>query len=148
MRGAMLTIYTIGSSTRQFPEFLALLQRYQITALVDVRTFPYSGRFPHFSQKSLEEMIPSACLRYVYLGEELGGFRRGGYEAYTQTAVFAEGLDTLAAIGREGRAAFMCAERLPWKCHRRFIASELERRGWRVIHIIDNNRTWQPPDDR
>jgi len=55
---------------------------------------------------------------------------------------FAKGVEVLSAIGREERVAFMCAERFPWKCHRRFIAAELERRRWRVIHIIDKDRTW------
>jgi len=57
---------------------------------------------------------------------------------------FAKGVEALEAIGREERAAFMCSERLPWKCHRRFIALELLNRGWEVVHIIESNRTWQP----
>ncbi|MFQ5846642.1 MAG: DUF488 family protein [Candidatus Methylomirabilales bacterium] len=143
-RGAGLrTIYTIGSSTRPLPEFLGLLQGYEIAVLVDVRMFPHSKRFPHFSKKVLEENIPSRGLRYVYLGKELGGYRRGGYAAYMQTPQFARGLDILESIGREARAAFMCCERLPWRCHRRFIAADLERRGWRTVHIIEKDRIWQ-----
>jgi len=150
-QGESGTIYTIGSSTRPLPEFLAVLRDYQIAALVDVRVFPYSKRFPHFSQQFLEETVPAAGLRYVFLGEELGGHRREGYEAYMSSPAFAKGVEVLSAIGREERVAFMCAERFPWKCHRRFIAAELERRGWRVIHIIDKDRTWPPQsmtDDR
>ena len=138
------TIYTIGSSTRHLPEFLALLQDYHVATLVDVRSFPYSKRFPHFAKEVLEETISMADLHYVHLGNDLGGYRRGGYEAYTRTPHFARGVDALQAIGGHERAAFMCCERLPWRCHRRFIASELERRGWRVIHIIEKDRTWQP----
>lgn len=141
-QGESETIYTIGSSTRPLPEFLAVLHRYQISALVDVRVFPYSRRFPHFSKRILEETVPAAGLRYVFLGEELGGYRREGYEAYMSSPAFAKGVEVLSAIGREERVAFMCAERFPWKCHRRFIAAELERRRWRVIHIIDKDRTW------
>lgn len=143
-QGESGTIYTIGSSTRPLPEFLSVLRGYQISALVDVRVFPYSKRFPHFSQQFLEETVPAAGLRYVFLGEELGGYRRKGYEAYMSSPAFAKGVEVLSAIGREERVAFMCAERFPWKCHRRFIAAELERRGWRVIHIIDKDRTWPP----
>lgn len=143
-QGESGTIYTIGSSTRPLPEFLAVLRGYQISALVDVRVFPYSKRFPHFSQQFLEETVPAAGLRYVFLGEELGGYRREGYEAYMSSPAFAKGVEVLSTIGREERVAFMCAERFPWKCHRRFIAAELERRGWRVIHIIDTDRTWPP----
>ena len=141
-QGESGTIYTIGSSTRPLPEFLAVLRGYQISALVDVRVFPYSKRFPHFSQQFLEETVPAAGLRYVFLGEELGGYRREGYEAYMSSPAFAKGVEVLSTIGCEERVAFMCAERFPWKCHRRFIAAELERRGWRVIHIIDKDRTW------
>jgi uncharacterized protein (DUF488 family) len=117
---------------------------YEIATLVDVRISPYSKRFPHFSKQSLEELLPSQSVGYVYLGKELGGYRRGGYEAYMQSAEFSKGVEALEGIGGGDRAAFMCCERIPWKCHRRFIASELERRGWRVIHIIDKDRTWEP----
>lgn len=144
-RGKAGTIYTIGSSTRAFSEFLELLRMYGIATLVDVRISPYSKRFPHFSKQSLEELLPSQSVGYVYLGKELGGYRRGGYEAYMQSAEFSKGVESLEAVGGGNRAAFMCCERIPWKCHRRFIASELERRGWRVIHIIDKDRTWEPP---
>ena len=109
-QGESSTIYTVGSSTRQAPECVVLLQ---IATLVDVRTYHYSKRFPHFSKESLEGIIHSAGLRYVYLGKELGGFRSGGYEAYMQSAEFSRGLNALIAIAREGRAAFMCSERLP-----------------------------------
>ncbi len=97
-----------------------------------------------FVKQSLEELLPFQSVGYVYLGKELGGYRRGGYEAYMQSAEFSKGVEALEAIGGGDRAAFMCCERIPWKCHRRFIASELERRGWRVIHIIDKDHTWQP----
>ncbi len=117
---------------------------YHIATLIDVRIHQYSKRFPHFSKQSLEELLPSQTVGYVYLGKELGGYRRGGYEAYMQSAEFSKGVEALEAIGGGDRAAFMCCERIPWKCHRRFIASELELRGWRVIHIIDKDHTWQP----
>ncbi|MBW8064891.1 MAG: DUF488 domain-containing protein [Nitrospira sp.] len=75
------TIYTIGASTRHLPEFLALLQDYHVATLVDVRSFRYSKRFPHFAKEVLEETISMADFRYVHLGNDLGGYRRGGYEA-------------------------------------------------------------------
>jgi len=137
-------IFTIGSSNRNFQEFLALLRVHKIAVVVDVRIFPYSERFPHFVKESLEENIPASGLKYRYLGKELGGYRKGGYEAYMGSPDFAKGVEALEAIGREERAAFMCSERLPWKCHRRFIALELLNRGWEVVHIIESNRTWQP----
>ncbi len=138
------TIYTIGSSTRQVTEFFTVLQGYQIATLVDVRMYPYSKGFPHFSKHVLEEMLAVRGVRYVYLGKELGGYRRQGYEAYMQSAEFTRGVEVLEAVSRGTRAALMCSERLPWKCHRRFIASALEGRRWRVIHIIEKDRTWEP----
>lgn len=95
--GQARTITTIGSSTRQLPEFLALLQSYRISALVDVRRFPYSNGFSHFSKALLEETMSAAGLRYVFLGKELGGYRGEGYEAYMHTGAFARGVDALAA---------------------------------------------------
>lgn len=142
------SICTIGSSTRPFTEFLALLQSHQVATLVDVRIYPYSKRYPHFSKDLLEEMLPSGSVRYLYLGRELGGYRRGGFEAYMRTAEFASGIDALEVIGQDAKAAFMCCERFPWKCHRRFIAAELEQQGWQVIHIIDKDRTWQSKGSR
>ena len=70
-------------------------------------------------------------------GEKLGGFRRGGYQDFTATSEFRSGLYKLEEIARERSTAIICAERFPWRCHRRFIALELEKRGWRVSHIID-----------
>lgn len=137
-------IFTIGSSNRGLQEFLDLLKTHEIAVIVDVRIFPYSKRFPHFIKESLEENLPASGLNYRYLGKELGGYRRGGYEAYMGSPDFARGIKALEAIGREARTAFMCSERLPWRCHRRFIALDLLRRGWEVVHIIEKDRTWGP----
>lgn len=137
-------VYSIGSSNRAFGEFLAILRAYEIQVVADVRRFPVSPRFEHFSRENLEKSLKEVGLRYCYLGEALGGYRKGGYEAYTTTGAFAEGIDELEKIAEEGRTAFMCAERLPWRCHRRFIGFELTRRGWEVVHIIDENRVWTP----
>ncbi len=142
--GEAKKIFTIGSSNRSLQEFLDLLKAYEIIVLVDVRIFPYSRRFPHFIKECLEESIHASGLKYRYLGKELGGYRKGGYEACMGSPNFAKGIEALEALGGAARTAFMCSERLPWKCHRRFIAQELLHRGWEVIHIIDSARTWQP----
>jgi uncharacterized protein (DUF488 family) len=137
-------VYSIGSSNRAFVEFLAILRAYEIQIVADVRRFPVSRRFEYFSKENLEKSLKEAGLRYRSLGEALGGYRKGGYEAYMTMGAFAEGVDELERIAEEGRTAFMCAERLPWRCHRRFIGLELTRRGWEVVHIIDANRAWTP----
>jgi uncharacterized protein (DUF488 family) len=74
----------------------------------------------------------------------LGGFRKGGYERYTMTEEFNKGLKELEVYALDKDTVFMCAERFPWKCHRRYISRELESKGWKVIHIIDKDKTWIP----
>jgi uncharacterized protein (DUF488 family) len=146
-------IYSIGSSIRQIEDFICILRKFEIQALADVRRFPHS-RFDHFTQKNLYSELESRGIRYFYLGDTLGGFRKKGYEDYTQTQDFAFGVEKLKNIATQFVTAFMCAERFPWRCHRRFIAQNLEDRrfiaqnleedGWRVIHILDEERTWEP----
>ena len=137
------SIYTLGSSNRTPEEFIQLLNHYCIRALVDVRRFPTS-KFSHFKKESLAKLLTSSHIDYVYLGDLLGGYRRKGYEAYTESNEFREGLKKLESLGSKKSTAVMCAERLPWRCHRRFIGKHLESRGWRIIHIIDEKRVWEP----
>jgi len=139
----MPTIYSIGSSTRQIEEFIDLLHHFQIKTLVDVRSFPKS-RFNHFIKENLDRELNKAGIEYLYLGKELGGYRKGGYGNYTLTTHYEKGVNDLEAIGKKDTTAFMCAERLPWKCHRKFIAISLQERGWKVIHIIDEKKVWEP----
>ena len=139
----MPTIYSIGSSTRQIEEFLDLLHHFHIKILIDVRSFPKS-RFNHFIKEHLDRELNKTGIEYLYLGKELGGYRKGGYENYTLTTRYEKGVGYLEAIGKKKTTTFMCAERLPWKCHRKFIAISLQERGWKVIHIIDEKRVWKP----
>ncbi len=136
-------IYTLGTSTRTEEEFLELLHHYRIQAVVDVRSFPHS-RFEHFKRENLGKILDGRGFSYVYLGSELGGFRRGGYGSYTKSLSYQAGISRLERIGEEHTTAFVCAERFPWRCHRRFIASSLEARGWQVVHIIERDRVWRP----
>lgn len=141
---AARTVFSVGSSNRTWEEFLGLLKRYEVQTLADVRRFPQRSRFQHFIREKLEEALKEAGLGYIFLGEELGGFRKEGYQAYVTTPSFQEGILKLEGIAKEARTAFMCAERLPWRCHRRFIGFELAQRGWEVIHLIDEGRVWTP----
>ncbi|MEW6189892.1 MAG: DUF488 domain-containing protein [Actinomycetota bacterium] len=134
-------IYTIGSSTRGSDEFIELLEYYGIQTLVDVRRFPTS-KLEHFKRENLAHILSEAGIGYVYLGEELGGYRSGGYEAHTLSQQFREGIKSLEGVATRAKTVVMCSERLPWKCHRRFIGRELQRREWEVIHIIDEKRQW------
>lgn len=136
------TIYTIGTSTRSAEEFTQLLKSRNVEVVIDVRRFP-SSRFEHFSSENFSRLLRHADIDYIHMGKTLGGYRRGGYQAFTTSPEFSEGIEKLIKIASRSMVALACAERFPWRCHRRFIAAELEKRGWQVIHIIDQERDWQ-----
>ncbi len=151
-----LTAYTIGHSTRSQADFIALLQHYGVATLADVRTMPRSRHNPQFNLEELEVALPAAGVAYVHL-PLLGGLRRGlgaespntgwrnasfrAYADYMQTADFALGLDELHAIATNGPVALMCAEAVPWRCHRSLIADALTIRGVEVREISSLTRT-------
>lgn len=143
----MSAIYTLGSSNRSLDEFLELLAAYGIEILLDVRRFPTS-KFDHFKQENLKRTVESAGMEYIYLGKELGGYRTGGYPRYMEGPAFLEGLQALLASLRGRRGCILCAERLPWKCHRRFIARALVELGWETIHILEKDRVRQEAKGR
>ena len=125
MRGSSGPIfYTLGSSNRSLDEFLELLRGYGIEVLVDVRRFPTS-KFDHFKRENLEKAVQAAGIEYAYLGKELGGYRTGGYPRYLESPAFSEGIQALLEIAKGKRGCILCAERLPGRCHRRFIAQAL-----------------------
>lgn len=136
-------IYSLGTSNRTPDEFLDLFAEHEIEVGVDIRSFPTS-RHLHFVKEALQNLLESNEIRYEYLGKELGGFRKGGYPAYMETDSFRKGLERLAEIGRGRRIAFFCAEKFPWRCHRRWVARKLVERGWKVVHIIEKGKVWIP----
>lgn len=114
--------------------------------VADVRRFPVSRRYPHFTREALAGSLRGAGTAYSWLGDDLGGYRSGGYGAYRQTVTFARGLCRLEALAASSPTAILCAERLPWRCHRRFIATALRHRDWEVVHILEPERTWIPAE--
>jgi len=141
----MNRIYTIGHSTRTLDELVALLGEHGIARLADIRRFPGSRRHPHFSRESLEHSLP---IEYIHF-EDLGGRRTPakdsrnaaweneqfrGYADYMGTPEFRAAVDRL--LDSERDTAVMCAEAVPWRCHRNLLADELLRRGIEVIHIL------------
>lgn len=136
-------IYTIGTSKREWQEFLDILRSYSIEEVVDVRRFPVS-KFDWFRKEQMEHMLKEGGISYIWMGEELGGYRSPDYETYTKTPAFAEGLRKLSQRALRKRVTIVCAEALPWRCHRRFIARALEEQGWNVIHIISKGKEWRP----
>ena len=137
-------IYTLGTSTRSMDEFLEILEVKGIKRVCDVRSFPTSRRFPHFASQAFAASLHEAGFEYFWLGERLGGYRKEGYAAHMESGEFERGLEELEELASDAPAAVVCAELLPWRCHRRFISSALEDRGWEVIHVLDSSRDWTP----
>lgn len=142
--GGRRVVYTLGTSTRSMEDFIGILEARGISRVCDVRHFPGSRRYPHFSREPFSASLRRAGIDYVWLGEWLGGYRKGGYEQHMQSEEFARGLEELQRLAAQKPAAVVCAEALPWRCHRRFIAKAMEEEGWEVVHVIDAGRDWVP----
>jgi uncharacterized protein (DUF488 family) len=145
-----MPIQTIGHSTRSSEELIALLDEHGIRLLADVRRYPGSKRYPHFSSEAMARWLPEHGLAYVHM-PELGGRRKPradspntawrneqfrAYADYMASDEFRDAMDKLSAFAEKQSAAIMCAEAVPWRCHRNLIADELTRRGIEVLHII------------
>jgi uncharacterized protein (DUF488 family) len=145
----MHTIYTIGHSTRTSEQFLELLKAHGIQQIVDVRTVPKSRYNPQFGKEALAASLEQAGIAYTHL-EKLGGLRHTskasvnlgwqnasfrGFADYMATPEFQAGLDELKALAEKKTVAIMCAEAVPWRCHRSLIADALTTQGWQVLHI-------------
>jgi uncharacterized protein (DUF488 family) len=143
-------IWTVGHSNHPLEKFLSILTAHNIDIVVDVRRFPASRKWPHFNRSALEESLPARRIGYAGL-PELGGRRRPrpdsphtawrvdafrGYADFMDTPEFEAGLARLVAAVAGKRAAILCAEALPWRCHRSLVADALTARGWEVFDII------------
>src|SRR5437660_4239741 len=152
-----ISLFTVGHSTHSLEDFLALLTNHNIEALVDIRRFPGSRKFPHFNQDNLAAALQKAGIDYRWL-ESLGG-RRGkkrgapstanlglrnagfrNYADYMLTEDFQDGLQELLSITTKKRAAIMCAEALFWRCHRRLVSDWLTANGITVQHIFPDGK--------
>ena len=148
-------IYTVGHSTRGADAFIALLEAHAVTSLADVRTVPRSRHNPQFNGETLAASLAARGIGYVHL-PGLGGFRRTnadspnagwrnvsfrGYADYMQTPAFADNLAMLLALAAEETVAVMCAEAVPWRCHRSLIADALVVRGVRSEEIVSETKT-------
>ena len=143
-------LYTVGHSTRTLDQLIALLEEHGVTQLVDVRHFPRSRRNPQFNQEALSAGLPERGIAYEWMGDTLGGFRTGGYEAYMETRQFADGIERLKMLARARTTAIMCAEIVWFRCHRRFIARRMAAIGYPVTHIVASGKRGYdeplPPD--
>ena len=169
-------LYTVGHSTRTLEEFVELLGVHGVRAIADVRRFPGSRKYPHFGEAALARSLPAAGVRYQPM-PALGGRRRAapdspntgwrnegfrGYADHMQSAEFAAGLAALIELARATPTAIMCAEAVPWRCHRSLVADAMIVRGWDVLDItgpraakaheltafarVDGSRITYPPE--
>ena len=137
-----MKVYTLGHSTRSLEEFLEVLKKFQIELVIDVRRWPSSKKFPWFNKENLEEKLEENNIEYLHF-PELGGYRKEGYEAFSKTEDFSKEIKKLIEIIDEKISAILCAEKLWWRCHRRYIAKALAEKGFRIIHIFDEGKTQQ-----
>ena len=145
-------IWSVGHSTRTIDELIAILHEAGVTRIADVRLIPRSSRYPHFNTDSLSRSLADAGIDYRHL-PALGGRRRPmkgrtsrntlwrveafrNYADYAETPAFRTALGELERLAHERPTAYMCAEAVWWRCHRRLITDYLLARGWHVIHLL------------
>jgi len=146
----LATLYTIGHSTRTLDDLIGTLQAHHIQTLADIRAFPLSRRLPHFNRDSLEQSLPAAGIRYVWM-KPLGGYRKKvldesphialrnqsfrNYADYMLTTDFENAGRELIDMAERSRTCYMCAERVYFRCHRMLLSDWLVAHGQEVLHI-------------
>ncbi|VVB90498.1 Uncharacterised protein [uncultured archaeon] len=148
-------VMTIGHSTRTLEFFTRMLKAHEVTLVVDIRTVPRSKHNPQFNKETLSDELKAAGIKYIHM-PGLGGLRHPlpdsqntgwknnsfrGFADYMQTEEFEDNLKTLINLAGQGRIALMCAEAVPWRCHRSLIADALVIRDIKVEHIMSLSRT-------
>jgi uncharacterized protein (DUF488 family) len=153
------TVWTVGHGTRSLEDFVAILRAAGVDLVIDVRRYPGSRRHPQFGSAPMAKALADVGIEYLWLGEELGGRRRGSgrpsrwrnaafaaYEEHMETDAFRAGLARVEAAVAQGRhPALLCAESVWWRCHRRLIADALVADGFGVIHLLGEGRSQQHP---
>lgn len=152
--GKPLVVLTIGHSTRPLDEFIGLIRTFRVEEVVDVRSVPRSRHNPQFNMETLPAALHEAGILYAHAAD-LGGLRHAtkespnagwrnasfrGYADYMQTEKFRLAIEALVAYAEDKLVALMCAEALPWRCHRSLIADALTLRGFTVKHIMSATR--------
>jgi uncharacterized protein (DUF488 family) len=143
-------VWTVGHSSHSFERLVEILKAHGIARILDVRRFPMSRKWPHFNADSLATSLPASEIEYVGI-PELGGRRKPspesphtawradqfrGYADFMDTSDFAASLERAMAYARERPTALMCAEAVPWRCHRSLLSDALSARGWDVSEIL------------
>jgi len=152
-------VWTIGHSTRTIEHFIAMLRSFKIEIVADVRSFPGSKRYPHFSKEALEISLPDYGIDYTHI-KKLGGRRPGradskntawkhpafrGYADYMASDEFNAGILQLEEIALNKRTAYMCSEAVWWRCHRSLVSDYLKLNGWTVYHIMEIGKGEEHP---
>jgi uncharacterized protein (DUF488 family) len=148
--GHPITLYTIGHSTRTLAELTEVLQAHSIKVLVDIRAFPMSRRLPHFNRESLEKSLPQVRIRYLWF-PALGGYRKKmradsphialrnanfrNYADHMLSAEFKNAIAELLSLAAQATTAYMCAERVYFRCHRMLVSDYLLAHGHKVLHL-------------
>jgi uncharacterized protein (DUF488 family) len=155
----MVTVWTVGHSTRSAEEFIEILRAHGIQVLVDVRSFPGSRRYPQFNRPALAESLAKVGIEYKH-EPRLGGrrtprkdshntaWRNASFRAYAdhmETEEFRHGVEELVELAGDARVAVMCAEAVWWRCHRSLISDYLKAEGHTVVHIIDEKKSEEHP---
>jgi uncharacterized protein (DUF488 family) len=145
-----LMVFTVGHSTRPIGEFIELLHSHGVEQIIDIRTVPKSRHNPQFNSDALAASLHSAGIPYVHL-KDLGGLRHArpdsvnlgwrnasfrGFADYMQTREFTQGVERAIRLAQDRPSALMCAEAVPWRCHRSLVADALVVRGIRVLEIV------------
>jgi uncharacterized protein (DUF488 family) len=153
-------VYTLGHSTRSLEEVLAIIKRRNVQLVVDVRRWPTSRRSPWFNRETLKASLEGLGVEYRWMGDVLGGYRRFGVdvedtggascfesEGFRAYAIYlttnpdaVKAMRILEELASQRLVLILCSERLPWRCHRKIIADWLVLKGFRVIHVIEDDR--------
>jgi uncharacterized protein (DUF488 family) len=146
-------IFTVGHGTKSIDEFTGLLKTYEVQRIVDVRTIPKSRHNPQFNKEFLPKSLKRVRIGYIHI-KGLGGLRHAkkdsvnkawrnasfrGFADYMQTEDFKKSIERLIKIAKQKKIAIMCAESVPWRCHRSLVADALFVRGIQVKHIMSEN---------
>lgn len=153
-RELLPTVFTVGHSTRSLEAFIGLLKEHCVKKVVDIRTLPRSRHNPQFDRETLPDDLKAAKIGYVHIAG-LGGLRRRrrdspntgwhnssfrGFADYMQAKEFEKSLGRLIKLAMRQQVALMCAEAVPWRCHRSLVADALKVRGINVEHIMSSKK--------
>ena len=152
-------IWTIGHSTRDIDDFIAILRSFDIQLVADIRSYPGSRRYPQFNKETLEVSLLKRNISYVHL-KDLGGRRKAnpesrnmawrheafrGYADYMETDSFKKAINHLQRIAEKEQTAYMCSEAVWWRCHRSLVSDYLKSVAWTVMHIIGSGKAEEHP---